>query len=289
MNDAMTDFKKGFHGGETPSEPEQLAEDAANTVPAANVAAEGDTRQPPEVAAEPPMTPEEQHKEAAWMGRLRKKEEELAARAAELDARESTLTQPTDEPESAAEKAMETPADEMAEESGDFSTLKRQMADELGGEFAELIAKMIHAAVKQGESSDARYSALRGTIDGLIGELRNTFGTMHRDTITDQFPDVEEILDSPEFQAFCAGYADPAKCQDILDNGNARQIIGLLKEFRASLPVSDPKTTDAIDEAAMKAAAGVRSNPVSPAMGESSPADPMEAFRKGFNKGFSRK
>lgn len=319
MDDAAQKFKAGFNGAADDKETDDMATDAAAETPAVVIAVgspegedatgeapaaaenadaeaapgEPDAATPEASDGDAPMTPEEQHKEATWAGRLRKREEELKAR-------EQALMSRAEEPMGDEEGAEDTTlADEELgelDEGGEFDPDDPEQAlARLEEDFGEDFTRMLKSAFRGilGEALAeldpklaARFDSIEAGLNGVVSDMTIN----HFESLEDAHPDCQEIAEDPAFGEWIAGLPEEerAEAETVIQNGRTRAVIKLLDKYKAAkqeqetTAQAEQPMNDAIDEAAAKAAAGVRSNAVSPQMGADQSADPMEAFRRGF-------
>ena len=219
-----------------------------------------------EAAAGEDAMPEMTQAEKSWEGRLRKREEELKALAADLDARKNTPVDPaieeTDEGESPAEEAAEG-------EASDADEAMRQLSEDFGPEFVKMICAI--AAKKAEESAGVRVEQIGRTLNDVIDDIKNSRARRHFKDIQRAHPDFVEIHGSDAFKAWIAAMApaDKVEAERIEQAGDADEINGLLAEFKAA----NQKTGETTDnESAIDAAEGVRSTgmrlPNAPAAGQ---------------------
>jgi hypothetical protein len=199
---------------------------------------------PAATEAEPALDIEkEKQRLKSWEGRLRAKEAELAARQ--------------------AEEATETPAAEAAEQAAgevpdeDDADIKA-LSEDFGPEFVTLLTSLIAKIARKtaAETASEHTAPFRKDIDDVIAEMTNEKQRLHFEKISDAFPDFMEIAESDAFKAWGDAMApeDKAEFDRIVASGSAREIIGLLKRYKAA------STTDSgIDEDALDNAEGVRS------------------------------
>ena len=212
---------------------------------AAEAAAEGET-----VAEEQSeqISPEDLQRQKSWEGRLRKREEELAAR-------EAALGSGNGDAQSAADDA------EIAE-------IRQRLTEDFGDEFVGMISKLAaHEARKlAAEDFDSKLNPIQQTIAQAIQDVHAAFESMHFGAIADAHENFQDIINSPEFGAYINGLSgdEQEAAQAVLEGGTPKQVIGLLNAYKESLEQkaehvdSDTSVDDALD-----AAEGVRgSSPV---------------------------
>lgn len=211
----------------------------------AEAAAEGETVG--EERAEQ-LSPEDLQRQKSWEGRLRKREEELAAR-------EAALGSGNGDAQSAADDA------EIAE-------IRQRLTEDFGDEFVGMISKLAaHEARKlAAEDFDSKLNPIQQTIAQAIQDVHAAFESMHFGAIADAHENFQDIINSPEFGAYINGLSgdEQEAAQAVLEGGTPKQVIGLLNAYKESLEQkaeqvdSDTSVDDALD-----AAEGVRgSSPV---------------------------
>jgi hypothetical protein len=248
---------------------------AAGAKDSAEVAADQDTV----VAASdvPAKQPADMDKEVqrlkSWEGRLKAMEAKLKAAGAD------TPDEQTEAVAEAIEKsadAADTPADEekveqIAEqvEDGQISVEQamKQLSDDFGDDFVRMIEAI--ATAKAREAGSQVVGELKGTVDEIINDIVDTKAKAHFERIADAHPDFNKIGESEEFKAFIDSMPDEGKgaALDTIANGNAKQIIKLLNDFKATNKAGAAELTEAKDsivdevsEDQMDAAEGVRSS-----------------------------
>jgi len=241
---------------------------------------------PADAPTEDPETPEDTQRRKSWEGRLRKMEEDLKAREAALSEREAPQTladggKAEDGNITLAEGGnggeFET-VDELADggEVGDDIESIKQEALNLAGnpdKLAQVLATMIAdygrefvvgAVALAGPLIDAKAesyaSDFNGNLDGLISEIQGAFSSMHKQTIADAHEDFEELVESPEFQAFRDSLPEDqqAKADATIESGSAGAVIKLLQAFKDAK--DKPREKSIEDAWAEDAATSVRSS-----------------------------
>lgn len=211
----------------------------------AEAAAEGETVG--EERAEQ-LSPEDLQRQKSWEGRLRKREEELAAR-------EAALGSGNGDAQSAADDA------EIAE-------IRQRLTEDFGDEFVGMISKLAAYEARKlaAEDFDSKLNPIQQTIAQAIQDVHAAFESMHFGAIADAHKDFQDIINSPEFGAYINGLSgdEQEAAQAVLEGGTPKQVIGLLNAYKESLEQkaeqvdSDTSVDDALD-----AAEGVRgSSPV---------------------------
>lgn len=225
---------------------EQAVADAAEEngiLPAEGLPTEGvlpEEEAPMEPMGEPAgeeMSPEDIQRQKSWEGRLRKREEELAAREA------ATANAPA--------------------ASGDAAAAIAQLTEDFGAEFVKMIV-----AIAAGEANKVAAENVGGvsqTIDNLISDMQTAFRSMHYSAIADAHSDFMEVAQSPKFVEWLESLPDEQRAQKemIVDGGTAGQVIKMLSEYKDWCKKKDGAQAES-DDYALDAASGVRSSsPVS--------------------------
>lgn len=194
------------------------------------------------------MSPEDIQRQKSWEGRLRKREEELAAREA------ATANAPA--------------------VSGDAAAAIAQLTEDFGAEFVKMIV-----AIAAGEANKVAAENVGGvsqTIDNLITDMQTAFRSMHYSAIADAHSDFMEVAQGPKFIEWLESLPDEQRVQKeaIVDGGTAGQVIKLLNEYKDWCKQKDGAQAES-DDYALDAASGVRSSsPVSlPSKANRSPDD----------------
>lgn len=157
-----------------------------------------------EPTGESEMSPEDVQREKSWEGRLRKREEELAAREAEMGK----------------------PGESMA-----AGEALAKLSDQFGPEFADLIVQVIKEQSSGHEGSED-IAALREEVGSVISDLK--FAQHKRDILAAK-SDAYDIGETPEFKEWCASQDDAEECARIVANGTAVEVINLLTRYEEYL------------------------------------------------------
>ena len=192
------------------------------------------------------VSPEDLQRQKSWEGRLRKREEELAAREA---------------------AAASMPA---AEEVGDeeIAAIQASMSEDFGEEFVQNIMKLAgYAARKEAaDSIGSHINPINETIAQAIMDVQEAFRSQHLSAIADAHEDFQDIVNSEPFSAFINELPEDQKAvaTQVIESGTPKQVIGLLTQYKASLtPAQQEAPVDSSMEDALDAASGVRgSSPV---------------------------
>ena len=195
------------------------------------------------------LSPEDLQRQKSWEGRLRKREEELAAREAALGSGGNG----------------EVPA---AADDAEIAEIRQRLAEDFGDDFVGMISKLAaHEARKlAAEDIDAKLNPLHQTIAQAIQDVHAAFESMHFGAIADAHENFQEIINSPEFGAYINGLSgeEQEAAQAVLENGTPKQVINLLNAYKDSLEQKAEQVgPDASVDDALDAAEGVRgSSPV---------------------------
>lgn len=185
----------------------EAVEEAAEGETVAEQAAEGE---PGEAAEE--LTPEELQRQKSWEGRLRKREEELAAKVAALEA-------------APASEAAATAPD-------DIAAIEARFGEDFGPDFiGDLKALIQHyagsAAGELGKGFDAK-------LQELAGGIQSALQSMHESAILDAHPDLDDVVGSESFKQWLASKDEDkrATAVNVLTKGMWPQIIRLVATYK---------------------------------------------------------
>lgn len=233
------DLDKGSDGGESEPAPAAAGQEAAG--PAGGDAVAQDA------GAEPALDVEkETQRLRSWEGRLK-------AQQAELDREKAGAGTPAagdkgdqDDKGGAAGKEGEEGVD------SDDPDLKA-LADDFGPEFVALLLKVINKVAKRCATTVAGEHAgpVRQDIDAIIAEITSEKERAHFEKIADAHPDFMDIANSDEFKAWLAGLAPAEKeeTERVASAGTAKEIIAMLKKYKASKSDGDADMDTAMDQA----------------------------------------
>lgn len=237
--DVSADTETGEGEPVTTTLEEPAGEGTAEETPAeegAEPAAEELGETPAEEAAEVPAEPSQQ--ERSWEGRLRKREEELAAREAALRDAESKLGAPGEGGEELGEGGAEAPAGEITAEQA-----IAKLAEDFGDEFVGMIVAIATSKAKEAAAAVAgeSISGVSQNVEGIISHLRNRAAREHFKAIHDMHPDFQEVHAAPQFEAYLVSLpeAEQAEARRMLESGEADEINGLLSAYKASQQETD--------------------------------------------------
>lgn len=308
----MEDYRSAFNGADDMTDkPTEAAAQAAQTAPdVAVVIAEGapEGRMPGEA-----MDPKDAQRAKSWEGRMKKREAELAAREAELAAREAQMQ---GDPEMMAkggkvackadggkvkmmaEGGMTDPmadpgmtmmdadiAGMAAADAAPAADPIEQLAADYGPEFVAAIDALVERRARAivEEMGGAFASEIDGKITEIMRATNDGFGLMQQEILMSVADDIEDVLESDEFEKWVAGLpeAEKAKARDVIESGTPSQGVKLLKQYRASKTQAQqgptPEDVWAEDAAvAVKGKSPVRL-PGRPAM------SPDDEYRAAFN------
>lgn len=218
---------------------------------------------------EGPLDPKEEQRRKSWEGRLRAREEEIARREAEMSSR----AKPAETAESSESEAIEEAAATLAEdgdeqgaeaveevadkvESGELTAdqAMKILAEDFGPEFVKMIEAIASSKAEAAgrQIAEQATSALGQSVQEIIDNIVDDRARSHFEKIADAHPDFDQIAGTPEFSEFAKAYPEGER---IAENGNARQIVKMLNDFKASSAKQEKAPDPAVD-----AAEGVRSS-----------------------------
>ena len=211
-----------------------------------NLIAEGETGGEEQAGQ---LSPEDLQRQKSWEGRLRKREEELAAREAALGSGGNG----------------EAPA---AADDAEIAEIRQRLAEDFGDDFVGMISKLAAYEARKlaAEDFDSKLNPIHQTIAQAIQDVHAAFESMHFGAIADAHENFQDIINSPEFGAYINGLSgdEQEAAQAVLEGGTPKQVINLLNAYKDSLEQKaeqvgpDTSVDDALD-----AAEGVRgSSPV---------------------------
>jgi hypothetical protein len=259
---------------EAAAEPGETDPAAAQTDAKAAEAAGDDDQTKPADKAEP--TAEEVADAAlevqrlkSWEGRLKKKEAEQKARDEADDAEAARrLAASTgagvDEVDPATQKAVGAVAEQVADGTLTVAQAMQQISADFGEDFVKMIKVMV--ASEAAEVSTKAAASVKTEVDSLAKSLAAAAEQAHFEKIEAAHPDFNDVRMDPAFAAFVEA-ADPEN-QRIASSGNAREVIKLVKTFKASQSAAPVPTTAPAEKAkpaavpepdGVDAATGVRS------------------------------
>ena len=245
------DLDKGADGGEGAQAPAAAGEEAA--APTGDAAAAQDTGAAPALDGE-----KENQRLRSWEGRLK-------AQQAEIDRDKAGASAPADGDKSATgDKGGD---DGEGGEDSDDPDLKA-LADDFGPEFVELLLKVIKKEAKRCATTVAGEHAepVRQDIDAIIAEIKGEKERMHFEKIAVAHPDFMEGAESEEFKAWKASLApaEQEEAERVASAGSAKEIIAMLKKYKASLDTGDAALDTAMDQAEGVRTTGGMTLPESP-------------------------
>ena len=266
-------------GNQPPAEGEQPAPegDGQEVMAAEEAVTEEAPAEQESMSDDEPTDPKEIQRKKSWEGRLRKREEELAALAAELEAKKAAPAAPAepmivdDATDSSREKAVEAVEDAIeAVEDGEMTPEQamKTLSEDFGPEFAKMLKVLMKAEVS------SEVSKVAGDVDSLIEAIKDDKARSHFEAIADKHPDFHELGASDEMKAYLDGMSDEDRqaAMQVVEGGSTRQVIKFLDKFKewqaanqpapaAETEAEQPSMEDSAqqDDAAMDAAEGVRS------------------------------
>lgn len=232
-------------GDDAPVEPSDVAIEQIEGEGDAEAAGETDLMVNAEQAeggeGEEAMSPEDIQRQKSWEGRLRKREEELAAREAAMGAEGS--------------------------DDEEIANIKQALSDDFGEDFVAMIVKLAANESKkfaEGQIKNA-VSPLEQTVSAAIAEVQEAFANLHFGRIAEAHEDFKEIIESPEFGQYVETLEGDAKDQAVsaLESGSSQQVIKVLSGYKDYLKANSATQDEDLDDA-MDAMGGVKgSSPVS--------------------------
>lgn len=215
----------------------------ANAASEAGLPVEQEAGAAGEVGGAPEMSPEDIQRLKSWEGRLRKREEELAAQKAAMGNAPAAL------------------ADVGGVDDAEIEAARQELSGDFGDRFVDLIIKIAaHEARKLAASSiDEKLSPVQQTVEQAIRDVHEAFQNMHFSAIADAHENFEQVISSPEFAAYINGLSgdEQAAAQSVLQDGSPKQVIALLTAYKDSLNQKTERDNDD-EDAALDAAEGVR-------------------------------
>ena len=201
------------------------------------------------------LSPEDLQRKKSWEGRLRKREEELAAREAALSEK------PEESP--AAESAVESVstdgeairqvlarATEIAQ-SPDFDSMVASAVEDFGVDIVAMFAAIGAKVAGKTESAivDDFGKAVTHKIDSVIQDMNSAFGMMHTEMIRTVLDDVEEIANGQDFMTWKDGLdeAGKAEAERVVTSGTPSQVVRLLRKYKADMSSKDQAQSDDMD------------------------------------------
>lgn len=254
--------------GEAMAEPggEPMADAAEGDMPA------GGEEMPEAMAGA--MSEKDIQREKSWEGRLKAREAELKAREDALMAKEMAMTNEPgtkdDMPmeggamamdDASATEALQTTAMEVKSGAMTVDQAMKQLSDDFGDEFANVLGVLIEAKAMAAAdmAADKKMGKMSSTVDEIISRIDNDAARSHFEMIADKHPDFMELADSDAMKDYMAGLGEEerAQAQQVVEGGTARQIVKLLDMVKASAKMGEGD--EGAEDPAMAAAEGVRS------------------------------
>lgn len=210
----------------------------------------------------------------SWEGRLKALEAQLKGSKTEVEpAASEALEDVAEGAEASGDTELAAAAEQASDavESGEMTAADamKMLADDFGEDFVKMIEVIATAKAKEagGAAAAEKVSEIGKTVDEIINDIVDTKTRTHFERIAEKHPDFAEINDSPAFQAWAA--EDPER-QRIAQSGSAKEIVGMLDEYKASagsqpepeveVPAAgaDPEVTAAMDDAEGVRSSGMR-------------------------------
>lgn len=246
---------------------------------------------------EPVVDDKEGQRLKSWEGRLRKMEAELnAKKQSGPESAADAIEKAGEQADSSGNTELGDAARDAAEqvEDGTMTAAQavKQLSEDFGDEFVKLIETLVSA--KAAEVGKKAASESVGQVDkrvqDIISHIADEGERTHFERIANAVPDFDDIRQSPKFAEFVA--SGGATRQAVADGGGTKDVIKLLKEFKAQEQAAQdaaaktaPAKPKPVDEASADAAAGVRSSG-----SVSLPAEPADAndFEGAWNEASAR-
>ena len=163
------------------------------------------------------MSPEDIQRQKSWEGRLKKREEELAAREAEMSNQ---------------------PAESMAGDE-EIAEIQAKLAEDFGDEFVQMISKLAaYSAAKSSPGLDtSEVQEVKEVVAQAIMDVQGAFQSMHFGQIADAHADFQEIFQSEQFQEWLGTLPEEQQqaAMGVIEGGRAGQVVKLLNQYKDSL------------------------------------------------------
>ena len=212
-----------------PAEEAVAAEAAAEGEPVAEEQAE--MASPEGDVDDEAQSPEDIQRQKSWEGRLKKREEELAMREAELG------NQPA--------------ADDTSDE--EVNAIKAKLAEDFGDEFVQMIAKIASHSAKAAPvvGDNGEIGTVKQVIAQAINDVQEAFQAMHFGQIADAHDDFQEIFQSEQFNQWVGTLPEEQQqaAMEVVQGGRAGQVVKLLNKYKDSLQQESQMSED--EDAAM--------------------------------------
>lgn len=195
----------------------------------------------------------------SWEGRLKAQQAEIDRAKAEAAASGAGGTGDDDADGAKAGKGEGEGEDE------DFNKAMEALEADFGPEFVQLLKTVVTGITKRCASEHA--APYRKDIDAIIAEITNEKQRNHYEKIADAHPDFMELAESADFKAWVAGMAeaDKAETERIISSGTAKEIIAMLKRYKATQGNAGADMDHAMDQAEGVRSTGGLKLPESPA------------------------
>lgn len=156
-------------------------------------------------------SPEEVQRRKSWEGRLRKREEELNAKASELEAAKAALPAPASE---------------------DIAAVVASLNNDFGEDFVSRLLSIIKA--EAGTAADAAAGKIHGEVEGLAKSIQAALQGMHESAILDAHPDLDDIVSSDAFKQWLSGKDEDKRssAEAVLQHGMWPQVIRLVQTYK---------------------------------------------------------
>ena len=209
------------------------------------------------------MSAKELNRKRTYEGRMRKMEENLQALAdqkkkpaGEADPG-ADPTANMDDPEDATKSKAADVIEQLQEGSISADEATKQLTEDFGEDFVKMIAALVDKKATEiaGKTVADGVQKVSEEVKQINSSIADKEERKHFETITDAVPEFYDQVKSPAFSAFVEAGDD--KIKQAAKNGNAKDVIALMKKFAAATakPVAAPE----VEDPALSAATGVRS------------------------------
>lgn len=205
----------------------------------------------------------------SWEGRLKAMEQQLkgAGKGSDEDQREVVGEAIEKTADAAPTSADEDKVEQIAEqvESGQITPEQamKQLSEDFGDDFVKMIEAVAVSIAKKATEGvvNERVGQVGKTVEAVVNDINDTKMKAHFEAIESAHPDFEQVAESPEFAQYIDNLPEDkkAEAQRIANGGTAKEVIGLLTGFKTAHQQAQANQY-AVDEDAMAAAEGVRSN-----------------------------
>jgi hypothetical protein len=221
---------------ETPAQETAEVPDAALDASQASAAEGNDGGVSPDPYDLSDVPPEDLQKAKSWVGRLKKMEADLKARAstpaektaADDSAQAANQLEDVAIQADATNPALADAADGAAAQVAAGEITREEAVRMLTEDFGEDFVKL--ARIAFGSDAGEKVSELEQRTQSIIDHLQEGAEKQHYEAIFSAHPDFAEVAQSDAFKA----YVDQVGKQDVVENGSASEINALLSDFKNS-------------------------------------------------------